>query len=138
MQPAVTDKGFFGHPRGLATLFFTEVWERFSYYGMRALLILFMTTAVADGGLGFDVGAAFEVPIVVIVLARMGLVSIEKLTSIRGYVIIGIFVIAAILTPPDAISQTIMALPMYALYEGGIIFARFLVRKPAEPAENDN
>lgn len=43
-----------GHPRGLATLFFTEMWERFSYYGMRALLILFMTTAVIDGGLGFD------------------------------------------------------------------------------------
>lgn len=44
----------FGHPKGLMTLFFTEMWERFSYYGMRALLILFMTTAVIDGGLGFD------------------------------------------------------------------------------------
>jgi POT family proton-dependent oligopeptide transporter len=44
----------FGHPKGLVTLFFTEMWERFSYYGMRALLILFMTTAVIDGGLGFD------------------------------------------------------------------------------------
>src|SRR5690606_8364073 len=44
----------FGHPKGLMTLFFTEMWERFSYYGMRALLILFMTTAVVDGGLGFD------------------------------------------------------------------------------------
>jgi len=44
----------FGHPKGLITLFFTEMWERFSYYGMRALLILFMTTAVVDGGLGFD------------------------------------------------------------------------------------
>ncbi|GAB3656997.1 peptide MFS transporter [Echinicola sediminis] len=44
----------FGHPRGLMTLFFTEMWERFSYYGMRALLILFMTTAVVEGGLGFD------------------------------------------------------------------------------------
>lgn len=47
-------KMIWGHPRGLATLFFTEMWERFSYYGMRALLILFMTTAVVDGGLGFD------------------------------------------------------------------------------------
>jgi POT family proton-dependent oligopeptide transporter len=46
--------GFFGHPRGLATLFFTEFWERFSYYGMRALLILFMTAAVTKGGLGYD------------------------------------------------------------------------------------
>src|SRR6187401_1936025 len=47
------DKGFFGHPRGLSTLFFTEMWERFSYYGMRAILVLFMTTATVDGGLGF-------------------------------------------------------------------------------------
>ena len=51
-------KQWFGHPRGLSTLFFTEMWERFSYYGMRALLILFMTASVADGGLGFDVAKA--------------------------------------------------------------------------------
>src|SRR5438270_212034 len=56
--PASQDKRFFGHPRGLATLFFTEMWERFSYYGMRALLILFMVATVPQGGLGFDVGKA--------------------------------------------------------------------------------
>src|SRR5262245_40673746 len=54
--PSEQDKRFFGHPRGLSTLFFTEMWERFSYYGMRALLILFMTATVDKGGLGFDVG----------------------------------------------------------------------------------
>src|SRR5690606_28959061 len=52
------DQGFFGHPRGLSTLFFTELWERFSYYGMRAILILFMTAAPATGGLGYDTGTA--------------------------------------------------------------------------------
>src|SRR5712691_3853623 len=52
------DTSFFGHPRGLATLFFTEMWERFSYYGMRALLILFMVAPVAKGGLGFGVAKA--------------------------------------------------------------------------------
>lgn len=52
------DQAFFGHPRGLSTLFFTELWERFSYYGMRALLILFMTATPAAGGLGFDTGTA--------------------------------------------------------------------------------
>src|ERR671913_2376787 len=52
------DDRFFGHPRGLSTLFFTEMWERFSYYGMRALLILFMTAAPAAGGLGFDTATA--------------------------------------------------------------------------------
>ncbi|MFW5952158.1 MAG: peptide MFS transporter, partial [Gemmatimonadota bacterium] len=55
---AADDTSFFGHPRGLATLFFTEMWERFSYYGIRGLLILFMTAAVANGGLGFDVPKA--------------------------------------------------------------------------------
>jgi POT family proton-dependent oligopeptide transporter len=62
VRPAHTappgDRAFFGHPRGLSTLFFTEMWERFSYYGMRALLILFMTAAPAAGGLGFDTGTA--------------------------------------------------------------------------------
>jgi proton-dependent oligopeptide transporter, POT family len=48
------DRGWFGHPRGLSTLFFTEMWERFSYYGMRGFLILYLTAAVANGGLGFD------------------------------------------------------------------------------------
>lgn len=52
------DKSFFGHPRGLATLFFTEMWERFSFYGMRAILILFMTASVANGGLGFATSRA--------------------------------------------------------------------------------
>jgi POT family proton-dependent oligopeptide transporter len=55
---AAHDHAFFGHPRGLSTLFFTEMWERFSYYGMRALLILFMTATVANGGLGFDTATA--------------------------------------------------------------------------------
>jgi POT family proton-dependent oligopeptide transporter len=55
---AEVDTSFFGHPRGLSTLFFTEMWERFSYYGMRALLILFMTAPLAAGGLGFDTATA--------------------------------------------------------------------------------
>src|SRR6185312_3048153 len=55
---SAADRSFFGHPRGLSTLFFTEMWERFSYYGMRALLLLFMTGAVAKGGLGWDAAKA--------------------------------------------------------------------------------
>src|SRR5205823_2143029 len=54
-DPPTTDhRNWFGHPRGLSTLFFTEMWERFSYYGMRAILVLFMTNAVATGGMGLD------------------------------------------------------------------------------------
>src|SRR4026209_2382722 len=53
-----TDTSFFGHPKGLSTLFFTEMWERFSYYGMRALLLLFMTAPAAAGGFGWDAAKA--------------------------------------------------------------------------------
>ena len=53
-EPYTSDRGFFGHPRGLSTLFFTEMWERFSYYGIRPLLVLFMTAALTSGGFGFD------------------------------------------------------------------------------------
>ena len=52
------NSGMFGHPRGLSMLFFTEFWERFSYYGMRSILVLYMTATVAQGGLGFDVKTA--------------------------------------------------------------------------------
>jgi len=84
----------------------------------------------------FSFGLTFEVPVAVVLLVAMGLVPVEKLTRIRGYVLIGAFIIAAILTPPDAFSQTVMAIPMYLLYEGGILFARLLSKKkPA--AETD-
>jgi sec-independent protein translocase protein TatC len=73
-------------------------------------------------------GLAFEVPVVVVLLVLTRLVTVEQLASARGYVLIGIFVLAALLTPPDAISQTIMAVPMYLLYEGGLVMARVLSR----------
>jgi sec-independent protein translocase protein TatC len=73
-------------------------------------------------------GLAFEVPVVVVLLVMTGMMSVERLAAARGYVLIGIFVIAAILTPPDAISQTIMAVPMYLLYEGGLLTARLMNR----------
>ena len=68
-------------------------------------------------------GMTFEVPVVVIVLVRVGVVSIEKLKEIRPYVIVGAFVIGAIFTPPDVLSQFMLAVPMWLLYELGIILA---------------
>jgi sec-independent protein translocase protein TatC len=65
-------------------------------------------------------GAAFEVPVVVVVLARMGLVSIEKLKAFRAYFVVIAFIIAAVLTPPDVVSQLALAIPMCLLYEVGI------------------
>lgn len=82
-------------------------------------------------------GVTFEIPIVVILLARAGVVSIEKLKEARPYVIVGAFVIAAIVTPPDVLSQFMLAVPMCLLYEVGIFFARFLEKKAAAPGVSD-
>jgi sec-independent protein translocase protein TatC len=73
-------------------------------------------------------GLAFEIPIATFILIWSRLVSIETLKKNRPYVFLGCFVIAMFMTPPDAISQTLMALPMYALYEGGMIFAQIFLR----------
>jgi len=82
-------------------------------------------------------GIAFEVPIAVVLLVITGIVSLEKLSGARGYVLIGIFVVAAILTPPDAISQTTMAVPMYLLYEGGMLMARVLMKMRLESQKQE-
>ncbi len=77
-------------------------------------------------------GITFEVPVVVVVLVRMGMVSLAKLKEIRPYVIVGAFVIAAVVTPPDVLSQLLLAIPMTLLYELGLLIARFYEPKPAE------
>ena len=82
----------------------------------------------------FAFGLAFEMPVATVLLVATGLVKVETLQRNRGYVLLGIFIVAAFLTPPDAISQTFMAVPMYLLYEVGILFSRMLVRN--RQAEN--
>ena len=89
----VRDRGFFGHPRGLSTLFFTEMWERFSYYGMRAILILFMTAPVTVGGLGFDTAKAG--PIYALYVSSVYLLSVpggwvaDRVLGLRRTVFVG-------------------------------------------------
>ena len=80
-------------------------------------------------------GAAFEVPIVVIVLARMGMVSIEKLKAFRSYFIVLAFIVAAVITPPDIVSQLALAIPMVILYEVGIWAAQIFIKHTQAPAE---
>ena len=80
-------------------------------------------------------GVTFEIPIVVIVLVRLGVVSIEKLRQARPYVIVGAFIVAAVVTPPDVLSQFMLALPMCVLYEAGLLAARFVSTRPAAAAE---
>jgi sec-independent protein translocase protein TatC len=80
-------------------------------------------------------GLAFEVPIVVVVLARMGLVTIAKLREFRPYFIVVAFVIAAVITPPDVVSQLALAIPMCLLYELGIWAAQIFIKHTKPPAE---
>lgn len=83
----------------------------------------------------FAFGAAFEVPVAVVLLVITGIVKLEKLRENRGYVLLGIFIFAAMLTPPDAVSQSILAVPMYLLYEGGLLMARILQRMKSMDAQ---
>ncbi|HEY5759612.1 MAG TPA: twin-arginine translocase subunit TatC [Steroidobacter sp.] len=116
----------------------------FAYFVVFPIMFAFFTTSAPAGVqmmtdmqnyldfvllLFFAFGVAFEIPIATVLLAFTGMVSVEAMGKNRGYVLLGIFVVAAFLTPPDAISQTAMALPMYALYEIGILGSRFLIKK---------
>lgn len=77
-------------------------------------------------------GFSFEVPVAVVILVLLGWVEVEQLREVRGYVVVGAFIVAAVITPPDVVSQLMLAIPMCLLYEAGIIAARVLVRRKAE------
>ncbi len=99
VTPATQDRAFFGHPRALSTLFFTEMWERFSYYGMRALLLLYMTAPLSAGGLGFDAaqgGAIYGLYTSMVYLATLpgGWIA-DRLIGPRRAVLYGGMIIAA-------------------------------------------
>lgn len=110
------DRAFFGHPVGLSTLFFTEMWERFSYYGMRALLILFMTATAAKGGLGFPASKAGAVyglyTSLVYLLSLPGGWVADRITGQRKAVLYGGIVIAA--------GHFLMAIPSLATFFAGL------------------
>ena len=83
-------------------------------------------------------GVTFEVPVVVVVLVRLGVVDLKKLRSIRGYVIVGAFVVGAIFAPPDVLSQCMLAIPLWLLYELGLVAARFVVVSARTPGVEDS
>lgn len=116
----------------------------FAYFVVFPVVFGFITAAAPQGvavmtdidkylsfvlGMFMAFGVTFQVPVAVVVLVRMGLVSVEKLREIRSYVIVGAFVIGAIFTPPDVVSQFMLAIPLWLLYEAGIVVAGWL--KPA-------
>jgi sec-independent protein translocase protein TatC len=134
----------FAIPLMISSIFLFYAGVAFAYFVVFPLMFAFLTTTAPSGVqvmtditnyldfvllLFFAFGIAFEMPVATVLLAATGLVRIETMTKNRGYVILGIFVIAAFLTPPDALSQTAMAVPMWLLYEVGIILSRILLRE---------
>jgi sec-independent protein translocase protein TatC len=117
---------------GVAFAFFLVLPAAFKFFASRELADVTVMTDINAFlsftlGMVFAFGLAFQVPIIVIIIAWTGLVSRRALKSARPYVFLAVFVIAAVLTPPDVFSQTLLAVPMYVLYEIALLVcARFL------------
>lgn len=132
-------------------LFYSGV--AFAYFVLFPLAFAFFTNAAPEGvtmmtdinsyldftlKLFFAFGVAFEIPIAIIIMTSMGLTSVEKLREKRPYIIVGVFVIGMLLTPPDVISQTVLAVPMWLLYELGMLFSAIMVKPKVEATEAEN
>lgn len=113
----------------------------FSYFLVFPVVFGFITGSAPEGvvvmtdignyldfviGLFLAFGVAFEVPVAVVLLVKMGMVDVATLKEIRSYVVVGAFVLGAILTPPDVVSQIMLAVPLWLLYEAGIVAASFI------------
>ncbi|MDK2123139.1 twin-arginine translocase subunit TatC [Parachitinimonas caeni] len=125
----------------------------FAYFLVFPVVFGFMTTSAPQGvkmstdidkyvsfvlGMFLAFGCTFEVPVVVVLLAKMGFVSVTKLREARPYVIVGAFVIAAIVTPPDVLSQVMLAVPLWVLYEVGLLIARVWIASPEKDLVEPN
>ncbi len=142
--------GLYQHERKLAmpllassvVLFYLGV--TFAYFVVFPLVFRFLTSMAPDGvavmtdishyldfvlTLFFAFGFAFEIPVATILLVWIGMTTPQKLAAKRPYVVVGVFVVGMFLTPPDVISQTLLALPMWLLFESGVVFSRFFQRK---------
>jgi sec-independent protein translocase protein TatC len=149
--------GLYDHERKLVfpllfastTLFFLGV--VFAYYVVFPLVFGFLTSAAPEGvavmtdissyldfvlKLFFAFGVAFEVPIATVLLIWTGVTTVEGLADKRPYIIVGAFVVGMLLTPPDVISQTLLALPVWLLFEFGLLAARWIPKKRVENEEN--
>ena len=124
----------------------------FAYFVVMPVIFTFITRIAPDGvAVMTDIsryldfilvmflafGFSFEVPVITVVLVAIGVVTPEALARARGYVVVGVFFVAMLITPPDMISQTLLALPVWALYELGIVFSR-LVRPKKQEADQEN
>jgi len=129
-------------PLLVSSVFLFYLGVAFAYYVVFPLMFGFFTRVAPEGvavmtdisayldfviAIFFAFGLAFEVPVATVLLVRTGIVTPAQLTGKRPYVFLGAFVLGMFLTPPDVISQTLLALPMYLLYEAGIIMSRLVV-----------
>lgn len=145
--------GLYRHERRLAvpllasSIVLFYIGMAFAYYMVFPIIFRFMAATTPEGvammtdisayldfvlALFFAFGVAFEVPIATILLVATGVTTPEALVSKRPYVIVGAFVVGMVLTPPDVFSQTLLAVPMWLLFELGVLFSRVLVRQKAE------
>lgn len=121
----------------------------FAYYVVFPILFAFFTTVAPEGvavmtdinaylsfvlKLFFAFGVAFEIPVATVLLILAGITSVESLSAKRPYVILGCFIVGMLLTPPDVFSQTLLAVPMWLLFEVGLLISRFL-KRPEHTAE---
>lgn len=128
-------------PLVLSSVILFFVGMAFAYYLVFPVIFKFLTGVTPIGvnmatdidkylsfilGMFVAFGATFEVPVVVVLLNRMGILSLEQLKTARPYVIVGAFVVAAVITPPDVISQVMLAVPLIILYEAGLWLCRFM------------
>ncbi len=124
----------------------------FAYYIVFPVVFGFFTSVVPEGvqvatdissylsfilKLFFAFGLAFEIPVAVVLLCWAGVTTPDELRQKRPYIVVGAFVIGMILTPPDIISQTMLAIPMLLLFEGGLIAARFYSKNEDDEPENE-
>lgn len=131
-------------PLMLASTLLFYAGAAFAYFLVFPLVFGYLTSAAPTGvtvmtdittyldfvlAMFFAFGVSFEIPIFTIVLVWTGIITPQSLAEKRPYVIVGVFVIAMFLTPPDALSQTLLAVPMWMLFESGLLFSRFFVGK---------
>ena len=149
--------GLYAHERKLvAPLIFTSTLlficgMAFAYYLVFPVVFHFMVSVAPEGvavmtdigkyldfvlSLFLAFGVTFEVPVAVVILVRMGLVSIAKLKEIRPYIIVGAFVVGAIFTPPDVVSQVMLAVPLWVLYELGIFVSQWITKPGSEGSQS--
>ena len=122
----------------------------FAYFAVFPVVFGFITASAPQGvavmtdidkylsfvlGMFMAFGVTFQVPVAVVLLVRMGVVSVEKLREIRPYVIVGAFIVGAIFTPPDVVSQFMLAIPLWLLYEVGIVVAGWIGKDTPKEAE---